>query len=145
MRSPAWERTLLIWNYDEHGGYYDHVPPPTAIIPDAIRPDLSPGDVQGAYNLYGIRVPNAVISPYSRPNGVTNVVHDHTSVIATIANKWNLPALTWRDANAWDMTDYLDLSSPPSFSRPPVLATPALPAVVKGDCELKPQPVQLEQ
>ena len=68
MQSPAWQRTLLVWNYDEHGGYYDHVLPPTAIIPDAIRPTLSPTDVQGAYNLYGIRVPNAVVSPYSRPH-----------------------------------------------------------------------------
>ncbi|HUC04863.1 MAG TPA: alkaline phosphatase family protein [Acidimicrobiales bacterium] len=144
MRSPAWERTLLIWNYDEHGGYYDHVPPPTAIIPDAVRPSLTPNDVQGAYNLYGIRVPNAVISPYSKPHGVTNVVHDHTSVIATIANKWNLPALSWRDANANDMTDYLDLTSPPAFLRPPPLAAPARAAVAKGDCALTPAPVQLE-
>jgi phospholipase C len=144
MHSPAWSRTLLIWNYDEHGGYYDHVPPPTAIIPDAIRPSLTASDVQGAYNLYGIRVPNAVVSPYSRAHGVTNVVHDHTSVIATIANKWNLPALTWRDANASDMTDYLDLTSPPAFLRPPKLAAPARSATLKGDCELTPPPVQLE-
>ncbi len=145
MHSPAWPRTLMIWNYDEHGGYYDHVPPPTAIIPDAIRPSLTPGQIQGAYNLYGIRVPNAVVSPYSRPHGVTNVVHDHTSVIATIANKWNLPALTWRDANAWDMTDYLDLAAPPTYLHPPTLAPPALPATLKGDCELSPAPVQLER
>jgi phospholipase C len=144
MASPAWPRTLLIWNYDEHGGYYDHVPPSTAIIPDAIRPSLTSRNVQGAYNLYGVRVPNAVVSPYSRPHGVTNVVHDHTSVIATIANKWNLPALTWRDANANDMTDYLDLTSAPAFAHPPRLAAPALPATLKGDCELKPAPVKLE-
>jgi phospholipase C len=75
---------------------------------------------------------------------VTNVVHDHTSVIATIANKWNLPALTWRDANANDMTDYLDLMSPPAFARPPTLAAPALPSTLKGDCALKPAPVKLE-
>ncbi|HVA05677.1 MAG TPA: alkaline phosphatase family protein [Acidimicrobiales bacterium] len=144
MHSPAWPRTLLIWNYDEHGGYYDHVPPPTAIIPDAVRPTLSRTDVQGAYNLYGIRVPNAVVSPYSRPHGVTNVVHDHTSVIATIANKWNLPALTWRDANAWDMTDYLDLKAKPAFLTPPKLAAPATPAVLKGDCTTEAPPVVLE-
>jgi phospholipase C len=144
LHSPAWSRTLLIWNYDEHGGYYDHVAPPTAIIPDAVRPTLSATDVQGAYNLYGIRVPNAVVSPYSRPHGVTNVVHDHTSVIATIANKWNLPALTWRDANANDMTDYLDLAGPPAFAKPPTLAAPAVSATLKGDCRTTPQPVLLE-
>jgi phospholipase C len=75
---------------------------------------------------------------------VTNVVHDHTSVIATIANKWNLPALTWRDANAFDMTDYLNLTSPPAFLHPPTLAAPALPAIVRGDCEVTPAPVHLE-
>jgi phospholipase C len=144
MHSPAWPRTLLIWNYDEHGGYYDHVPPPTAIIPDAVRPTLSSTDVAGAYNLYGIRVPNAVVSPYSRAHAVTNVVHDHTSVIATIANKWNLPALGWRDANASDMTDYLNLNAAPAFLSPPRLAQPARSATAKGDCELTPPPVKLE-
>jgi phospholipase C len=144
MASPNWERTLLIWNYDEHGGYYDHVPPPTAIIPDSVRPSTSKTDVQGAYNLYGIRVPNCVVSPYSKAHGVTNVVHDHTSVIATIANKWNLPALTWRDANASDMTDYLDLDRAPTYLTPPSLAAPAKAAIVEGDCETSPPPVKLE-
>jgi phospholipase C len=37
LDSPAWPRTLLIYTYDEHGGYYDHVPPPAAIAPDSIR------------------------------------------------------------------------------------------------------------
>jgi len=83
LSSPAWSRTLLIYTYDEHGGYYDHVPPPAAIAPDSIPPDLSPGDAPGGYNLYGPRVPGIVASP-SKPNGVTNVLHDHTSVLATI-------------------------------------------------------------
>ncbi len=41
-----------------------------------------------------------MVSPYARPHGVTNVVHDHTSVLKTIEEQWNLPALTFRDANA---------------------------------------------
>jgi len=41
MKGPAWKRTLLIWFYDEHGGYYDHVAPQAAIEPDNIKPDLS--------------------------------------------------------------------------------------------------------
>ena len=53
LDSPAWSRTLLIYTYDEHGGYYDHVPPPAAIPPDSIPPDLRPGDVPGGYDLYG--------------------------------------------------------------------------------------------
>ena len=67
LHSPAWPRTLLIYTYDEHGGYYDHVPPPAAIEPDSIPPELTPADVPGAYNIYGPRVPAVVASPYSKP------------------------------------------------------------------------------
>jgi len=124
LRSPAWPRTLLIYLYDEHGGYYDHVPPPAAIKPDAIPPTLSATDVPGAYDRYGPRVPAIVVSPYSRPGAVTDVVHDHTSVLATIEAKWNLPALTYRDANAATVLDFLDTSRP-ALLHPPALAPPA--------------------
>src|SRR5436190_21921575 len=100
LASPAWPRTLFVWSYDEHGGYYDHVPPPAAPKPDDIPPKLKPTDVRGGYDIYGPRVPAVVVSPYSKPHGVTNVVHDHTSIPATIEAKWNLPALTRRAANA---------------------------------------------
>jgi phospholipase C len=113
LDSKTWERTLLIYIYDEHGGYYDHVPPPAAIVPDGIAPKLQPGDPPGAYNLYGPRVPAVVVSPYAAPGGVTNVVHDHTSVLATIEAKWNLPALTDRDANAHDVMDFVDVTRSP--------------------------------
>jgi phospholipase C len=127
LHSPAWPRTLLIYTYDEHGGYYDHVPPPGAIPPDEIPPDLEPGDVPGGYDIYGPRVPAVIASPYSKPNAVTNVVHDHTSVLATIEAKWNLPALTYRDANARTVEDFLDLSSP-ALLEPPAIAEPPVPA-----------------
>jgi phospholipase C len=55
--------------------------------------------------------------------GVTNVVHDHTSVLATIEEKWNLPAMTYRDANAATLEDFLDLRDP-AFLDPPVIAQP---------------------
>jgi phospholipase C len=113
LDSKAWKRTLLIYIYDEHGGYYDHVPPPAAIEPDGIPPKLQPGDPHGAYNVYGPRVPAVVVSPYSAAAGVTSAVHDHTSVLATIEAKWNLPALTARDANANDIMDFLDLGLAP--------------------------------
>jgi phospholipase C len=123
LHSPAWPRTLLIYTYDEHGGYYDHVPPPAAIAPDTIPPELSPGDAPGGYNMYGPRVPAVVVSPYSKPKGVTNVIHDHTSVLSTIEYKWNLPALTYRDANATTVMDFLDVQraaylSPPTIQGP---------------------------
>jgi hypothetical protein len=57
--------------------------------------------------LTGFRVPNVVISPWAKPDYVSHLVYDHTSVLKTIETKWNLPALTYRDANAMAMTDYL--------------------------------------
>jgi phospholipase C len=125
LHSPAWPRTLLIYTYDEHGGYYDHVPPPRVIPPDSIPPQLSPTDVPGGYDVYGLRVPAVVASPYSRPNAVTNVVYDHTSVLATIEAKWNLPALTYRDANAATVMDFLDVGQA-AFLTPPTIQGPSL-------------------
>jgi phospholipase C len=123
VRSPAWPRTLLIYTYDEHGGYYDHVPPPAAIPPDDIEPQLPAGQT-GAYDSYGPRVPAVVVSPYSRPGGVTDVVHDHTSVLATIEHKWNLPALTNRDADAATVMDFLAPGAA-ALLNPPLLQAPS--------------------
>jgi phospholipase C len=124
LSSPAWPRTLLIYTYDEHGGYYDHVPPPAAIAPDSIPPVLGPGDIKGGYNIYGPRVPAIVASPYAKPGGTTDVVHDHTSVLATIEHKWNLPALTYRDANATTVMDFLS-SDRPALLTPPAITGPS--------------------
>jgi phospholipase C len=133
LQSPAWPRTLIVWIYDEHGGYYDHVPPPAAVAPDSIPPDLSPTDYPGGYNMYGPRVPSVVASPYAKPHGVTSVVHDHTSVLATIEAKWNLPACTYRDANAATMADFLDPSRA-ALLDPPMLASPGNVAAGEADC-----------
>ena len=54
---------------------------------------------------------------------MTNVVHDHTSVLAEIEELWNLPALTYRDANAADLSDFLDLRHP-RLLEPPTIAAP---------------------
>lgn len=126
LQSPKWSRTLLIYTYDEHGGYFDHVPPPRAIPPDNIPPALLPGDPAGGYDMYGPRVPAIVVSPYSKPGGVTNETYDHTSVLATIEAKWNLPALTLRDANAQHVMDFLNPDEP-ALLEPPVINAPPRP------------------
>jgi phospholipase C len=132
LDSPAWPRTLLIYTYDEHGGYYDHVSPPAAIAPDSISPALGPNEIPGGYDIYGPRVPAVVVSPYSKPNATTNVIHDHTSVLATIEAKWNLPALTYRDANAATVLDFLDVGRA-AFLKPPTITAPPAPlAPVSG-------------
>ncbi len=126
MRAPTWKHTALFITYDEHGGYYDHVPPPPAILPDSIPPMLTSGDAPGGYNRYGFRVPLIVVSPWARRRYVSRVVQDHTSLTAFIERKWNLPAMTYRDANAHPMTDYFDFSHP-AFRKPPRLhAAPPL-------------------
>jgi phospholipase C len=127
MAGPGWPRTLLVWLYDEHGGYYDHVPPPPAVLPDDIPPDITvPPDEPGAYDRYGFRVPAVVVSPYARRDHVSHVVRDHTAVLGFIERKWNLPALTFRDANADDLMDCLDFRHPPAFLEPPTLPDPGL-------------------
>src|SRR5258708_7216540 len=105
------------------------------VKPDDIPPSLKQDDTPGAFDITGLRVPTVVASPYSRRNDVTNVVHDHTSIIATIAAKWNLPALTHRDAQATTLVDFLDLDSPPALLTPPTLAAPGMPTLGLSRCE----------
>jgi phospholipase C len=127
ITGPKWAKTLMIWTYDEWGGWYDHVPPPAAIPPDDVLPDLPPGSEPGGFDLYGFRVPAGVISPYARPHFVSHTVYDHTSVLKTIETKWNLPALTRRDANAASVLDMIDLRAKPAFLTPPRLPDPGNP------------------
>ena len=73
---------------------------------------LKPGDVRGGYDRYGFRVPLFVVSPWAKKGYVSRVTQDHTSITAFIERKWNLPAMTFRDANAEPMTDYFDFRKP---------------------------------
>jgi phospholipase C len=124
INGPAWEKTLLMWTYDEHGGYYDHVPPPAAVPPDNIPPDVPAGEsAYDGFGRYGFRVPFAIVSPWARRQYVSHAVYDHTSILKLVETKWNLPALTYRDANALAPLDMLDLRRP-SFAEPPPLAQP---------------------
>ena len=145
MSGPGWAKTLLVWLYDEHGGYYDHIRPPRAIAPDGILPNLKPGDQPGGYDRYGFRVPAVVVSPYARPRHVSHRVRDHTAILKFIERKWNLGALTFRDANADDLFDFLHFVDPPPFLDPPTLPAPALagsnpPACTPGDPGTIPPP-----
>jgi len=134
--SPNWSKTLLLINYDEHGGYYDHVVPPVALAPDLTPPVVQPGQsTYDGFTRYGFRVPALVISPYALPNGVTHTVYDHTSLLAMIERKWNLPAMTFRDANANDLTGFLDMAAlkagkPKTFEE----ICPVLAEAAPSDC-----------
>jgi len=89
-----WARTLLLITYDEHGGCYDHVPPPwNATPPD---PQSNPGEAGFCFNRFGVRVPALLISPYIEPGTVfrstTEVPYDHTSILATIRQWLEIPS-----------------------------------------------------
>ncbi|MEY2458370.1 MAG: phospholipase, partial [Acidimicrobiaceae bacterium] len=121
MNGPGWSKTMLVWCYDEHGGYYDHVAPPVAIAPDKLPPLIGPNDPPGDFARYGFRVPAAIVSPWAKRDYVSHVVHDHTSILKLVERKFNLPALTDRDANADDLLDSLDFDHDPAFLTPPML------------------------
>jgi phospholipase C len=105
----VWAKTLICFSYDEGGGFYDHVPPPPAPSPgDGTHPNLPQAQWFGDdYSRLGFRVPNCFISPWAKPNHVSHVTYDHTSILRTIQRKWNLPGLTARDTNANDLRDML--------------------------------------
>ncbi len=90
-------------------------------------PDLQPGDPPGGFDRYGFRVPAGVVSPYAKKDFVSHTVYDHTSILKTVEEKWNLPALTRRDANATSLFDMVDLRSKPAFLTPPKLPAAAEP------------------
>jgi phospholipase C len=128
MRGPAWEKTALIWVYDEHGGWYDHVPPQPAVKPDNVPPALLAGDIPGSYDYTGFRVPCCVVAARAKKDYVSHQTFDHTSILKLVETKWNLPALTYRDANAHNMLDFFDLTAKkPPFADPPTLTPPKNP------------------
>ena len=95
---PGWDKTVLVVNYDEWGGFYDHVAPPTA-------PDAHP-----EWGLRGFRVPCLVMSPMARRGYVAKGVYDHASVLAMIEWRWGLAPLTPRDAAARNLAEVLDFT-----------------------------------
>lgn len=115
-RGPEWQHTVLVINYDEWGGFYDHVRPPSAPIPDA---DRSAGNSDG---LLGFRTPALVIAPWARRGAVSHQVFDHTSVLKLIEWRWGLDPLTVRDEAANNLVEALDLGQPrydvPDFDVP---------------------------
>ncbi len=106
VSSPNWARTALVINYDEWGGFFDHVVPHKA-------PDAHP-----EWGLRGFRVPCLVVSPRARRHHVASGLFDHTSVLKMIEWRWGLPALTPRDANANNLAQVLDFTNPPRLAAP---------------------------
>jgi phospholipase C len=108
---PQWKKTLLIITFDEWGGFFDHVPPPTAQIPPG---DMRAGNLDGRL---GFRIPALLISPRARRGYVDSMPFDHTSVLKLIEWRFGLPPLTVRDSTANNLAlalnfNEMDLSAP---------------------------------
>ena len=105
----VWRKSLLVLLYDEHGGFFDHVPPPAAIPPDQAA---ATGD-KFKFDRLGVRVPALLVSPWVRKGWVDHQVYDHTSLLATVKNAFGLPEfLARRDAQANVLSDAGFLAAP---------------------------------
>lgn len=120
MASPLWTKSAMFLTYDEHGGFYDHVAPPAAVAPDDTLPQLQTNDIQGSFTRLGFRLPFIAISPWVKKNYVSHTVADHTSILRFIERRFNLPAMSRRDAAAHDLMDMFDFRRM-SWETPPAL------------------------
>lgn len=140
MYGPSWKDSVLIFTFDEDGGLYDHVAPPTNVpSPDGIQPvdictsatdsrcafaslthSSPPYDPPGDFTRYGFRVPVVVISPFTKANYVSHVTTDYTAWLKFVEKRFNLAPLNARDgwSNTSDMTDFFDFQNPP-WATPP--------------------------
>ncbi len=125
---PAWKKTLLVIIYDEHGGCYDHVPPPRAVPPSTTP--TSPFN----FDRYGVRIPAVIVSPFiqagTKLRASGPIPFDHTSVIATLRKRWPEigPPLTERDAAAPDLDCVLTLANPDNDGPDHIDALPYTPS-----------------
>lgn len=129
IESPKWKKTLLLITYDEHGGFFDHVPPPAAIPVSAI-------------NEYGVRVPTFVISPWVDGGKVSDTLFDHTSIAKTIARRFmsaSPPDMGERMAAANDLSAVLRETArtdkPKIRVPPPPARKSAFAGLVKQDVQ----------
>ncbi len=147
MYGPSWKDSVFIFTFDEGGGLYDHVAPPTNVpSPDGIQPidictsatdsrctlaklthSTPPYDPPGDFTRYGYRVPMVVISPFTKAHYVSHVTTDYTAWLKFVEKRFNLPSLTARDgwSNTSDMSDFFDFQNPPWTTPPPSPPTDA--------------------
>jgi phospholipase C len=109
-----WRHTVLVINFDEWGGFFEHVPPTTA-------PDVDP-----AFSLRGFRVPCLLVSPFAARGAIARGVYDHASVLKMIEWRWGLAPLSVRDANANNLAEALDFRhdrrDAPDYAVPPFVS-----------------------
>ncbi|MGA8866667.1 MAG: alkaline phosphatase family protein [Candidatus Sulfotelmatobacter sp.] len=105
MQGPDWKSTAIFLMWDDFGGFFDHVPPPPA---------------EDQFGL-GERVPFLIISPYAKRGYISSTQYEASSILKFVEERFGLPPLTSRDANANDTTDAFDFNQTPN---PPLVLTP---------------------
>jgi phospholipase C len=132
----VWAKTALVYTYDEDGGYFDHVPPPT---PPAGTPDEF---IDGKPIGLGFRVPTVVCSPWTRGGYVCSQTYDHTSLIRFLERRFGVmePQISdWRRKTCGDLWECFDFASP-DFSFPKLPATDLAAADAECDNSRPPAP-----
>jgi phospholipase C len=119
-----WNSTLLVVLYDEHGGFYDHVPPPAAVPPDGHSlPNF-------AFDRLGVRVPALLVSPWVEQT-ILKTEFDHTSLLKYLTEKWNLGPLTERVAKAQSFGSAIRTTGQPRTDTPGSVPLPAMAAALE--------------
>ena len=110
--SPHWESSVLIITYDEHGGFYDHVPPPQTIAPGDKLTDPENSRFAFDFTQLGVRVPAIIVSPLIPRGTIDHTVYDHTSALATLEEIFGVLPLTERDKHAHPLNHLFSLTTP---------------------------------
>jgi phospholipase C len=118
--SPNWPKTLLVINYDEWGGFADHVVPPMAPVSATEQNAVGNGATDGnpGFAFLGFRVPCVIIGPRARRGTVIHTQYDACSILNMISWRFGLPTLGVRGTSSINMATALNFSSPPNVSIP---------------------------
>jgi phospholipase C len=123
--SAAWNRSILIITWDEHGGFYDHATPPAAVAPGDTAVGAKYNQNGFTFQQLGVRVPALVVSPLIPRNLIDRRVYDHASIPATAESLFGLNSLTARDRQANRLDALITLKTPRSDA-PTALPAPAV-------------------
>jgi phospholipase C len=133
-RGSNYQNTLLLITFDEHGGCYDHVPPPAAVPPD---PDAPPGQMDFRFDRAGVRVPTVLVSAYTEAGTIINAPFEHTALIKTLSRQWGLGHLTERDRAAPDLSIAFNRTAPRDRATWPVVTPRPLDNTATNNLGLK--------
>jgi phospholipase C len=122
--SPAWNSSVLIVTWDEHGGFYDHAKPGPAVAPGDTAPNAKYNSSGFTFRQYGPRVPGVIISPLIPKNLIDHRVYDHSSIPKFLEAMVGMKPLTARDAAAADFRSLFTLTTPRTDA-PQTLPAPA--------------------